>query len=143
MRAQAPGFIKVFGPEAKLHRERLELEVRYYREVAEFVGDEVVSRFLPRILHTDFERMVFVSEFLGGTLLDEQLLAEDSAAMPSTAVMRGLGAYMGCVHASTHSTRLAVERVTGARCRVLIWLWLRSVKVMFRLCSGYFELYLR
>merc|ERR1712086_432847 len=70
---QAPDFIKCFGPEAKLHRERMQLEVKIFTEWAAQLGGEA-GRFLPTIYMFDEESMVFVMEFMGSCVLMDSVL---------------------------------------------------------------------
>jgi 5-methylthioribose kinase len=105
---QAPDFIKVFGPEAKLHRERMELEVNAYREWESVLGEEATAKFLPKILHFDIANMVFIMEDLVAHELLDKLLFE---GIVDETVAGCVGEFMGVSHAGTHSTKIAAERV--------------------------------
>jgi len=104
---QAPDFIKCFGPEAKLHRERLKLEVEVYNEWTSTLGDEVAVRFLPRIYHSDFDNMCFIMEFLGSYVLLDKRLYE---GLSSEVTPRRMGEFMALAHAKTHSSLVGAER---------------------------------
>jgi len=111
---QAPDFIKFLGPEAKLHRERMELEVAAYKEWAAALGEQVSARYLPKIYAFDTESMTFVMEFLGSYQLLMQSLFEGVA---NEAVAAGMGEVMGAMHAKTHCTKVPAgeaERLTKA-----------------------------
>lgn len=104
---QAPSFIKVFGPGEKLHRERMELEVKVYQEWRQLLGAEVYSRYLPEIYHFDVSHMAFIMEFLDDfTLLDGNLNAGIADLGASTAI----GRLLGILHARSHSSILPRER---------------------------------
>jgi len=106
---QAPDFIKVFGPEAKLHRERMALEVSVYRDFAVALGESETAKFIPTIYHFDEESMAFIMEFLGDlTLLDQVLVQPDFQGLGEA--YTGMGHFMGKVHALTHSTAVSAER---------------------------------
>ena len=109
---QAPDFIKVFGPEAKLHRERMALEVSVYRDFAEALGPDEATKFIPKIFHFDEENMAFIMEFLGElVLLDKVLVRPDFEGKSD--VHTGMGYFMGKVHALTHSTKVGAERAAA------------------------------
>jgi len=108
---QAPDYIKCFGPEAKLHRERMELEVRVFGDWAQVLGAQS-AQFLPAIFHFDVDAMVFVMEFLedGYLLLDGVL---DSNGRIGDAVWSSIGTFMALTHARTHSTQVPAARADG------------------------------
>jgi len=105
---QAPDFIKVFGPEAKLHKERLELEVKAYKEYESLLGLDLYERHFPKIYFEDYDNMICIMEFLQEyVLLDESLFA----GVASLKVAADLGNFMGTVHGRSHCTRLDADRV--------------------------------
>ena len=98
---QAPDFIKCFGSEAKLHRERMELEVRVYREWAEVLGEADTARFLPELYHFDIESMTVIMEFLGAyELLEKDLIAKGTM---NESVAKAIANFMARTHAAAHS----------------------------------------
>lgn len=100
---QATDFIKVLGKDAKLHRERLQLEVQAMEKMSAVLGERG-AEFIPRLYLVDTERMVFVSEFLGShQLLQESLFA----GVASQEIAAKLGEFMGLLHSRTHSSRVA------------------------------------
>lgn len=105
---QAPEFIKCFGPEAKLHRERMELEVRYYRELEGVLGAESAKGFLPVIYDFNLENMSFIMEFLGAFELLHARLVETPNL--NEAVALSLGDFMGRTHALTHDSIVSEEK---------------------------------
>lgn len=111
---QAPDFVKVFGPDFKLSRERMVLEVSVYSEWESQLSKDVVANFLPRIYTFDLDNMAFIMEFLGSyTLLQESLYAGNA----NRGVAAKIGEAMGLIHAKTHCTRITVsevERLTKA-----------------------------
>lgn len=98
---QAPDFIKVFGKDAKLSRERMRLEVSVYKKWELTVGEEVAASFLPRIYAFDEASMAFVMEFLESyVLLQEDLYS----GIACKAVAAAAGRAMGLIHLGTHCT---------------------------------------
>jgi len=105
---QAPDFIKCFGPEAKLHKERMELEVKAYGEWRKALGADMSAKFLPAIYHFDIDSMTFIMEFFGScTLLQENLFDGE----PGERVPLGLGEFMGLIHGKTHCSKIPSNRV--------------------------------
>lgn len=104
---QAPDFIKCFGPDAKLHRERMQLEVDVYQRWGEQLKEDA-TKYLPQIYFFDPASMVFVMEFLGSHTLLEELL-QTQAAIPHP-VWESIGAFMSFSHARTHSTVVSEDR---------------------------------
>lgn len=100
---QAPDFIKVFGKDAKLARERMVLEVSVYRKWELTVGKEVAASFLPRIYAFDEESMAFVMEFLESYVLLQESLYSGTACKTIAAAV---GRAIGLVHAGTHCTQI-------------------------------------
>lgn len=109
---QAPDFIKVFGPEAKLHRERLELEVSLYNEWVSMLGEKTAAEYLPNIYFCDLESMSFIMEFLESfQLLDKKLCSSDC----ETGLLQAsqcLGEFMALVHSKSHSSVVGSERAS-------------------------------
>jgi 5-methylthioribose kinase len=106
---QAPEFIKVFGPEAKLHKERLKLEVDVYAEWTKVLGKETAARFLPEIYHCDLESMAVIMQFLENYQLLDGLLYKGSVAVESS---KQLGEFMAMTHAKTHSSKVDADRAS-------------------------------
>lgn len=104
---QAPDFIKVLGKDAKLSRNRMQLEVKFYSECRAVLGT-LADRYLPQIYDFDEASMVFIMDFLGSyELLQKSLfmgVADSRAAS-------GMGEFMGKLHAKTHSTKVATGEV--------------------------------
>ena len=106
---QAPDFIKVFGPEAKLYKERMALEVSVYRDFAAALGESDAAKYLPKIYDFDEDNMAFIMEFLGDLeLLDKVMVKEDFGGLEQCSLESGR--FMAKVHAATHSTVVAAER---------------------------------
>ena len=102
---QAPDFIKCLGESAKLHKERLLLEVRAYSEWLTLSPS--LSPNMPTIFHTDSKNCVVVMEFLGDCELFEHELTTTPLSQPLlTNAASGLGAFLGKIHSKTHVTQL-------------------------------------
>ncbi|CAJ1430974.1 unnamed protein product [Effrenium voratum] len=97
---QAPDFIKVIGPEAKLTRQRMRLEVEVFQEWAR--GAEI-ARYLPRIWKFDEDAMAFIMDFLGSHQLLQKSLFEGQA---EAGLSGALGKCMALMHARTHCSKL-------------------------------------
>ncbi|CAJ1339133.1 unnamed protein product, partial [Effrenium voratum] len=97
---QAPDFIKVIGPEAKLTRQRMRLEVEVFLEWAR--GAEI-ARYLPRIWKFDEDAMAFIMDFLGSHQLLQKSLFEGQA---EAGLSGALGKCMALMHARTHCSKL-------------------------------------
>lgn len=111
---QAPDFIKVLGPEAKLARERIKLERKVYQEWEAELGPTTSAKYFPKIFAFDEDRMAFVMEFLGSCRLLQEILFE---GVVDKSIAQGLGEAMGLMHAKTHCSVLpAIEaqRLTAA-----------------------------
>jgi len=109
---QAPDFIKVLGKDAKLHKERMELEVKYYQECTAVLG-AVANEYLPQIHHFDTNQMVFIMDFLAGY---EVMQATLNSGTHTPAHSQKLGTVLGLLHAKTHSSKVpkeVAEKFTG------------------------------
>lgn len=103
---QAPDFIKVMGEDAKLHRERMELEVKYYQECSSKLTDAVAADYFPKIYLFDRESMAFVMEFMGSYEMMQDAL---NAGTLTAVHCEKLGAVLGLLHAKTHSTQVSAD----------------------------------
>lgn len=111
---QAPGFVKVFGPDAALHRERMDLEILAYKEWQAALGDNVSSHFLPNLFRYDSELKAVIMEFLEPYRLLDDILFSGS---PDERIAEGVAEFMGLIHSKTHCSRLPpqeAERLTDA-----------------------------
>jgi len=104
---QAPGFVKVFGPELRLHKERMQLEVDVYREWSSVIPSEG-QRYLPVIHHFDLENMAFIMEFLGSCKLLNDCLIKSNTPL-NEQITSGLGEFMGLIHSHTHCSALSPD----------------------------------
>lgn len=108
---QAPEFVAIFGPDGyPLTSERMQKEMDVYNEwkkiLAESGGSE--TQFLPEIYMFDRMNMVVVMEFFDGCHLFDDELVKHGMVQPSIA--KGLGEFMGKVHAATHTSVVNAER---------------------------------
>lgn len=104
---QAPDFVKVLGPDAKLHKERMALEVRAYKEWESFLGGGAsAAKYLPNVYHFDEGSMVVVMEFLGSYQLLQDALVAGAA---DERVAAGLGEWMGLTHGKTHVSKVPAD----------------------------------
>mmetsp|Transcript_125439 Transcript_125439/g.250342 ORF Transcript_125439/g.250342 Transcript_125439/m.250342 type:complete len:413 (+) Transcript_125439:68-1306(+) len=103
---QAPDFIKILGKDGpKLHRERMELEVKYYQECTA-VLEATANEYLPKIHNFDADQMVFIMDFL----TDYELMQATLNAGTHTPVhSEKLGTVLGSLHAKTHCSRVSKE----------------------------------
>ena len=105
---QAREYLK-WQPQMSLERERMEREVRYFRDASAALGDDgrAAARFLPVIHDFDPLHSVLVMDFLDGhTVLFEQLFTTPWIAR---AAAEGLGEYIGRVAARTLSPAAAAD----------------------------------
>ena len=77
---QAPDFIKCLGPDAKLHSDRLLLEVRTYEEWVKLTSDSV-KECLPKIFDVDADSCTVIMEFLEDCDLFEHTLVKAPIAI--------------------------------------------------------------
>lgn len=102
---QAPDFIKVFGPEAKLAKERMLLEVKAFETWAAVLGTDAPEYF-PRIYNFDVDQMAFIMDFLEDYTLMQEALVANQVVTEHTAC---LGTVLGIMHAKTHSSKIDAE----------------------------------
>ncbi|CAB9527127.1 Methylthioribose kinase [Seminavis robusta] len=107
---QAPEFVAIFGPDGfPLTSARMQQEMDVYAEWKTLLGDELATRYLPKIHFFDKSYMVVVMEFLEGyELLDHVLVSEECNVHANVATY--LGDFMGRTHAATHSSKVDAER---------------------------------
>lgn len=103
---QAPDFIKCLGPEAKLERERMKLEVAAFGEWSAMLGAEVAEKYLPQIYKVDLDNMAFIMEFLGSYELLQKSLFRGHADKRAA---RSLGEIMGLMHGKSHVSVVSAE----------------------------------
>jgi len=104
---QAPEFIKCLGPDAKLHSDRLLLEMRCYKEW----GDRTarVEKFLPTIFDVDEECCACTMEWLGDCDLLETVLVTAPDTITGD-VANGLGEFLACTHNATHVSKIPFSK---------------------------------
>eukprot|EP00416_Gambierdiscus_australes_P028254 CAMPEP_0171086712 /NCGR_PEP_ID=MMETSP0766_2-20121228/19712_1 /TAXON_ID=439317 /ORGANISM="Gambierdiscus australes, Strain CAWD 149" /LENGTH=395 /DNA_ID=CAMNT_0011544379 /DNA_START=6 /DNA_END=1193 /DNA_ORIENTATION=+ len=102
---QAPNFIKVLGSEAKLPRERMQLEVQAFKEWSEVLGGKAKT-FLPQIYAFDEINMVFIMDFLHAYQLLQKCLFDGAVHRK---IATGMGEVLGLMHAKTHSTKVSMQ----------------------------------
>jgi len=103
---QAPDYIKVLGPEAKLGSDRMRLECAVYREWEQALGAELTAPFLPRIYSVDEERMAVTMEFLGSYRLLQASLFD---GVVDRRAAKALGEIMALLHSRTHCSVVPTE----------------------------------
>lgn len=105
---QAPEYVAIFGPNGlPLTSLRMKKEHDVYIAWQGILGDELSSKYLPKLHHFDEKNMIFVMEFFEGfTLLDHELVGKGT--VPS-AIATGLAEFMGKTHAATHSHMIPKE----------------------------------
>ncbi|GMH82608.1 hypothetical protein TL16_g09315 [Triparma laevis f. inornata] len=99
---QAPDFVKCLGKEAKLHKERMELEVKTFETWLE--TSPACSPYLPKIYNFDVDTETFIMEFLGDCEMLEHRLITSPTFTP--AIAAGLGEFMGLTHSATHVSKI-------------------------------------
>lgn len=99
---QAPDFVKCLGREAKLHKERMELEIKTYETWIEKCPS--VTKYLPHIYNFDVDNETVIMEFLGDCEMLEHRLIEKGGV--DERVARGLGEFMATTHAATHISKV-------------------------------------
>ena len=91
--------LQVLGPDAKLERDRMKLEVQVYREWGALLGKELEAKYFPVIYKLDLDSMAFLMEFLGSFKLLSESLFEGFVDVRVAAEM---GEAMGLMHGKTH-----------------------------------------
>ncbi|GMH94726.1 hypothetical protein TrVE_jg11054 [Triparma verrucosa] len=99
---QAPDFVKCLGKDAKLHKERMELEVKTFETWLEI--SPASSKYLPKIYNFDVDNETFIMEFLGDCEMLEHRLINSPTFTPLIA--KGLGEFMGLTHSASHVSQL-------------------------------------
>jgi len=99
---QAPDFVKCLGKEAKLHKERMELEVKTYETWMSRCPS--VAKFLPKIYSFDVDNETVIMEFFGDCeMLEHRLIVKGGV---DERVAKGLGEFMAATHAATHVSKV-------------------------------------
>lgn len=105
---QAPEYVAIFGPDGfPLSSNRMNLEIEVYKEWKKILGVELYSKYLPEIIYFDNRNSVTIMEYFDEyTLLDHRLVKE---GIVHNDVHKGLGAFIGKIHTSTHSLVVSQE----------------------------------
>lgn len=107
---QAPDFIKVLGKEGpKLTRERMRLEVRWYRDVTRAIGKDASHKYLPRIYTFDVQSMAFIMDFFGDYELLQKTLFDGTA---DEGAAEALGKFLGLMHSKTHCSKVEARSLS-------------------------------